>query len=93
MKTGYIPKDQRKKILLLSDDIRTHSGVGCQARQIVLNTAHHFNWINLGGAVNHPEKGQGFDVSDEINKKTGLTDEDFRKKVHNHTDLTISGSL
>tara|TARA_Y100001938_G_C7751418_1_gene264075 strand:+ start:269 stop:469 length:201 start_codon:yes stop_codon:yes gene_type:complete len=22
-----------------------------------------------------------------------LTDEDFRKKVHNHTDLTISGSL
>ena len=22
-----------------------------------------------------------------------LTDEDFRKKIHNHTDLTISGSL
>ena len=22
-----------------------------------------------------------------------LTDEDFRKKVHNHTELTISGSL
>ena len=22
-----------------------------------------------------------------------LEDEDFRKKVHNHTDLTISGSL
>ena len=22
-----------------------------------------------------------------------LTDEEFRKKVHNHTDLTISGSL
>ena len=22
-----------------------------------------------------------------------LTDEDFRKKLHNHTDLTISGSL
>ena len=28
MKKGYVPKDQRKKILLLSDDIRTHSGVG-----------------------------------------------------------------
>ena len=22
-----------------------------------------------------------------------LTDEDFRKKLHNHTDLTVSGSL
>ena len=22
-----------------------------------------------------------------------LTDEDFRKKIHNHTDLTVSGSL
>ena len=55
MKEGYIPKDQRKKILLLSDDIRTSSGVGCQSKNIVLNTAHHFNWINIGGAVNHPK--------------------------------------
>ena len=22
-----------------------------------------------------------------------LTDEDFRRKIHNHTDLTVSGSL
>ena len=28
MKEGYIPKDQRKTILLMSDDIRTNSGVG-----------------------------------------------------------------
>ena len=63
MKKGYIPKDQRKKILLLSDDIRTHSGVGCQSRLIVLNTAHHFNWVNLGGAVKQPEKGNAFDIS------------------------------
>lgn len=74
MKKGYIPQDQRKKILLLSDDIRTHSGVGTQARQIVLNTAHHFNWINLGGAVNHPENGKFIDISNDTNKLTGLTD-------------------
>ena len=78
MKKGYIPKDQRKKILLLSDDIRTHSGVGCQARQIVLNTAHHFNWINLGGAVKHPEAGQGFDISHDVNNLTGLTDSNVK---------------
>ena len=74
MKKGYIPKDQRKKILMLSDDIRTQSGVGNMAKEIVLNTAHYFNWVNLGGAVKHPDKGKGFDVSDEVNKKMNLTD-------------------
>ena len=59
---GYIPKTQRKKILMLSDDIRTHSGVGGMAREIILNSAHHFNWVNLGGAVKHPEPGKGFDL-------------------------------
>ena len=53
---GYIPKNDRKKILMLCDDIRTHSGVGGQARNIVVNSAHHFNWVNLGGAVKHPDK-------------------------------------
>ena len=35
MKEGYIPKDQRKTILMLSDDIRTHSGVGNMAKEII----------------------------------------------------------
>ena len=68
MKEGYIPRDQRKKILMLSDDIRTHSGVGNMAREIIVNSAHHFNWANLGGAVKHPDKGKAFDLSSEINK-------------------------
>ena len=74
MKKGYVPKDQRKKILMLSDDIRTHSGVGGMAKEIVLNSAHHFNWVNLGGAVKHPEAGRAFDLSNNINELTGLTD-------------------
>jgi glycosyltransferase involved in cell wall biosynthesis len=78
MKKGYIPKDQRKKILMLSDDIRTHSGVGNQAREIVLNTAHRYNWVNVGGAKNHPDKGKGFNLSEEINQHTGLTDSDVK---------------
>ena len=69
MKEGYIPKDQRKKILMLSDDIRTHSGVGNMAKEIVMNSAHHFNWVNLGGAVKHPEEGKGFDISDDMSYK------------------------
>jgi len=73
MKKGYIPQDQRKKILMLSDDIRLTSGVGCQAKEIVVNTSHHFNWVNLGGAVKHPDAGKGFDLSGEINEITGLS--------------------
>ena len=75
---GYIPKNQRKKIIMLSDDIRTHSGVGNMAKEIIINSAHHFNWVNLGGAVKHPEAGQGFDMSSEVNKITGLTDSDVK---------------
>ena len=78
MKNGYIPKDKRKKILLLADDIRTHSGVGSQSREIVLNTAHHFTWIQLGGAVKHPENGKGFNLSNDVNVEMGLTDADVR---------------
>ena len=78
MKEGYIPRDQRKKILLLADDIRTHSGVGCQSKNIVFNTAHHFNWVNVGGAIKHPDAGKGFDLSEEVNKLTGLTDSNVK---------------
>lgn len=78
MKKGYIKKDQRKKILMLSDDIRTQSGVGRMAKEIIVNTAHYFNWVNLGGAVKHPEKGQGFDLSNEINKLANITDSEVK---------------
>ena len=78
MKKGYIPKEERKKILFLCDDIRLHSGIGTMGKEIVLNTAHHFNWINLGAAVNHPEQGQGFDMSDQVNQITGITDSDVK---------------
>jgi len=63
MKDGYIPKDKRKKILLMCDDIRVHSGIAHMGRELVINTAHHFNWVNVGGAVKHPEAGQRFDLS------------------------------
>ena len=83
MKKGYIPKDQRKKILLLSDDIRSNSGVGNQSREIVVNTAHRYNWINLGGANNHPEHGKGFNLSDEVNKKININDADVKVIAQN----------
>jgi len=70
----YIPKDERKKILLLSDDMRMFSGVGTMSREIVSGTAHHYNWFQIGAAIKHPEQGKVVDVSDDINKAIGITD-------------------
>ena len=70
----YLPQAERKKILLITDDIRFPSGVGGVGKEICIHTAHHFNWVNLGGAVNHPENGKRFDLSPETNKLTGLDD-------------------
>ena len=71
---GYIPQEQRKNILLLTDDIRLPSGVGTIGREIVIHTSHKYNWINLGGAMNHPEKGKIFDISEDVNQLKGITD-------------------
>jgi len=66
-----IPKYQRKKILLICDDIRAHSGVGTIGREIVLNTCHHFNFVNLAGGINHPEAGKKLDLSQHISEEMG----------------------
>jgi glycosyltransferase involved in cell wall biosynthesis len=74
MKEGYIPQAQRKKILLLCDDIRMTSGISTMAREIVLGTAHHYNWVNVGGAIQHPEKGKRFDLNADTNQMAGIND-------------------
>jgi glycosyltransferase involved in cell wall biosynthesis len=74
MKEGYVQQDQRKKILLMADDIRLPSGVGNVAKDIVINTAHRYNWVNIGGAMKHPDKGKRFDVSGDTNKEAGIED-------------------
>lgn len=76
MKEGYLPKEQRKKILFICDDIRMHSGIATMAREIVLGTAHHYNWVIIGAAINHPEHGQRLDLSQATNAETQLTDTD-----------------
>jgi len=74
MKEGYIEQSKRKKILLLCDDIRMTSGISTMAREFVIGTAHRFNWVNVGGAINHPDKGKRFDLNDDTNAVAGITD-------------------
>jgi len=66
--------DKKKKplILLLSDDMRLHSGIATMSKEFVLHTAHKYDWIQVGAAVKHPDKGKFFDVSDSINKEAGI---------------------
>jgi glycosyltransferase involved in cell wall biosynthesis len=73
-KFPHLPQNERKKILLICDDIRVHSGVATVAREIVLHTSHHFNWVNVAGAIKHPEVGKRLDLSQDINKQMKMLD-------------------
>jgi hypothetical protein len=50
------------------------SGISTMAREIVIGTAHRFNWVNIGGAITHPDKGKRFDLNDDTNKNAEITD-------------------
>jgi len=69
-----IPKDQRKKIIIICDDIRVHSGVATVAKEIVTHTCGHFNWVNIGGAINHPDKVKVLDLSKDSGLTQGIED-------------------
>lgn len=71
---GYIPQKERKKILLMCDDIRMWSGVANVGKDLVTHLAHRYNWINLGGAINHPDQGKKLDLSQETNSLLGIDD-------------------
>jgi len=74
MKEGYTEPNHRKKILMITDDIRSHSGVANIGREIVLQTAHKYNWVTIGGSLKHPEKGKRVDLSADTNKQAGIED-------------------
>ena len=67
-------KPRKKKILLLGDDFRLPSGIGTICREIIMNTVHHYDWVQLGAALQHPEAGKAFDLSMEVAKESGVAD-------------------
>ena len=70
----YLPKDKRKKILLICDDIRVHSGVATVAKEIVVHTWQDFNWVQIAGAVKHPEEGKIIDMCKAAQNESGVED-------------------
>jgi glycosyltransferase involved in cell wall biosynthesis len=59
---------------LITDDIRLPSGVGNIGKEIVIHTAHHYNWVCIGAAINHPDAGKRFDLSQDTNNTMGIED-------------------
>ncbi len=64
----------KKKILLLSDDLRMTSGVGTMSKEFVLGTLHKYDWVQAGGAIKHPEEGKIVDMNETVRKETGIED-------------------
>jgi len=64
----------KKKILLMSDDLRMSSGVGTMSKEFVLGTAHHYDWIQIGGAIKHPDAGKIVNMDETLRAETGVED-------------------
>jgi glycosyltransferase involved in cell wall biosynthesis len=76
-------KPKKKKILLLSDDLRLHSGIATMSREFVVGTAHVFDWVQLGAAIKHPDAGKIIDLSDSVRTELGIDDADVRIYANN----------
>lgn len=67
-------KPKKKKILLLSDDLRMHSGIATMSREFVMGTLKEYDWVQISAAVKHPEEGKIMDVSESAAKESGVED-------------------
>ena len=76
-------RPKKKKILLLSDDLRLHSGIATMSKEFVIGTSHIFDWVQIGAAINHPDQGKIIDVSDNIRTEFGIQDANVRIYANN----------
>jgi hypothetical protein len=66
--------NKKKKILLLSDDLRMASGIATMSKALVMGTVDKYDWFQVGAAINHPEQGKVLDVSVDVAAQTGVAD-------------------
>ena len=64
----------KKKILLLSDDMRMSSGIATMSKALVMGTLKEYDWFQVGAAIKHPDKGKVLDLSVDMQKRTGVED-------------------
>ena len=73
-KLKKVTENKKKKIILLSDDLRMSSGVGTMSREIVVGTIDEFDWVQVGGAIQHPDNGKIIDMNQTLRDETGVED-------------------
>ena len=64
----------KKKILLLSDDLRMTSGIATVSNEFVMGSLDKFHWVQLGAAIKHPDQGKEIDLGEDMRKLTGIAD-------------------
>ena len=80
----------KKKILLLSDDLRMTSGIATMSKEFVLGTLHKYDWVQLGAAIKHPEYGKIIDINDDVRNRTGVKDANLKViPYHGYGDMNI----
>lgn len=85
---------KKKKILLLSDDLRMTSGIATMSKEIVLGTIHKYDWVQLGAAIKHPEIGKVIDINEDVRKRTGVPDANLKIIPYNgYGDMGILRKL
>lgn len=52
--------------------LRLSSGISTISKELVLGSAHHYDWVQLGAALQHPDHGKVFDISQEVDKTMGI---------------------
>lgn len=76
-------KPKKKKVFLITDDIKFFSGVATVAKELVLGTIDKYDYCQLAAAMNHPDHGKRIDVSAEVAKETGVSDSYLIQYCHN----------
>ena len=51
-----------------------YSGIATQSKEFVMGTIHKYDWVQLGGAVKHPEQGKIIDMSQAVQNEYGVKD-------------------
>jgi len=66
------PVKKKLKVLLMSDDVRSHTGVGTMSLEIIKSTAHRIDWIQM--ACGAGDSRQIIDFSQAIREASGVED-------------------
>ncbi len=74
--TEVLPPQKRKTLLFISDLHLRHSGLGNQKKQIIYETCHRYNYIDIGfiEGLDSKMKYPVQDISSKIQMETGVQD-------------------